>query len=299
MKSTYSIKDLERLSGIKAHTIRIWEQRHKIIEPKRTDTNIRFYCDDDLRRLLNVSYLVLEGVKISQVASLSEEQLHTMVYQKASRNSSYTTELNDLKLAMFAFDEGAFNQAFQLSVTNNGEEITFTNVLGSFISELGILWQTNTVNIAHEHFVSNLIKQKLFAAIDNCTTPSKESASKVLLYLPANELHEIGLLYLAFLLKKRGIPIISMGQNTPSEYLREVYAKTKFEYAISVFTTHPNACEVEEYFGELNRNLADLPIKFLFCGAQLSEVLAKGDAPANIFLYKNVAELQNSILFKE
>ncbi len=116
MKSTYSIKDLERLSGIKAHTIRIWEQRHKIIEPKRTDTNIRFYCDDDLRRLLNVSYLVLEGIKISHVAKLSEAQLHGMVNQKASKNTTYTSELNDLKLAMFAFDEGAFNVAFKQSM---------------------------------------------------------------------------------------------------------------------------------------------------------------------------------------
>jgi DNA-binding transcriptional MerR regulator len=292
MQSTYSIKDLERLSGIKAHTIRIWEQRHKIIEPKRTDTNIRFYCDDDLRRLLNVSYLVLNGVKISHVANLTEEELHGMVEERACQSNNYTIEINALKMAMFSYSETAFNEAFNLSIQNNGEDETFTKVLGLFISELGILWQTNTVKISHEHFISNLIKQKLFSAIDQCQVKPRADKPSFLLYLPSNELHEISLLYLAYLLKRKGAPIICMGQNTPGDYLSEVYSKVQFDYAVSVFTTNPHSEDVEAYISDLCEKMEDTNVKFLFCGAQLAEVIEKGLSVPNVSLYKNVAELQ-------
>ena len=295
MQSTYSIKDLERLSGIKAHTIRIWEQRHRIIEPKRTDTNIRFYCDDDLRRLLNVSYLVLNGVKISHVANLTEEELHGMVEERACQASNYTAEINAFKIAMFSYSESAFNEAFQLSIQNNGQEVTFTKVLGGFISELGILWQTNTVKISHEHFISNLIKQKLFSAIDQCQVVPNAEKPTFLLYLPSNELHEISLLYLAYLLKTKGAPIICMGQNTPGEYLSEVYSKVQFDYAVSVFTTNPHSEDVEAYILDLGRKLQDTDVKFLFCGAQLAEIIEKGFTASNVSLYKNVAELQQNL----
>ena len=217
MKSTYSIKDLERLSGIKAHTIRIWEQRHHIITPQRTDTNIRFYEDKDLKKLLNVSFLVQEGVKISKVANLNDEELSQMVQAHAHFTENYTVEINALKMAMFEYDDDAFHKAFSDSLAQYGEEETFTHVIGGFISQLGLLWQTNTVNLTHEHFVSNLIKQKIFAAIDRLPESKKEDVKTYLLYLPGKELHEIGLLYLAYLLKKRGRRIISMGQNTPNE----------------------------------------------------------------------------------
>lgn len=295
MKSKYSIKDLERLSGIKAHTIRIWEQRHKVIAPKRTDTNIRYYEDCDLKRLLNVSYLVLEGVKISKVANLTEAQLHSMVQEKARYTGNYAAELNEINLAMFSYDEEAFNTVYNQCVQRYGEQETLTHVLGGFISQLGILWQTNTVNVTHEHFISNLIKQKLFAAIDQCSVTPKVNAKSYLLYLPSNELHEIGLLYLSYLLKTAGEYIISMGQNTPAEYLVEVFSKKKFDFAVSVFTTHPHSSEVEEYIERIRELMSNASVKFLFCGAQLVDLIEKGYNTPNVSLYKNVAELQRNL----
>jgi len=291
MKSTYSIKDLERLSGIKAHTIRIWEQRHHIITPKRTDTNIRFYEDKDLKKLLNVSFLVQEGVKISKVATLNDEELSEMVQQRSHFTDNYTAEINALKMAMFEYDDDAFKKAFNESVDRYGEEETFTSVIGGFISQLGFLWQTNTVNLTHEHFVSNLIKQKIFAALDRLPESKKEGMKSFLLYLPGKELHEIGLLYLAYLLKKKGQRIISMGQNTPNEYLVEVYDKTKFDHVISIFTVYPHSNEVEAYLEQLKHTFGESDITFFICGAQLIDLIDSGYHDDKFHLYRSVQEL--------
>jgi DNA-binding transcriptional MerR regulator len=295
MKSKYSIKDLERLSGIKAHTIRIWEQRHSIIEPKRTDTNIRFYEDADLKRLLNVSFLVHDGVKISKVANLTEEQMHAMVQERARYDGNHTTEINALKMAMFEYSQEAFDKAFKQSVQRYGEQETFTHVLGAFISQLGILWQTNTVNVTHEHFVSNLIKQKLYTAIDGLDNKPKKSAPTFLLYLPANELHEIGLLFFEYTLRKRGAKIIEMGQNTPSDYLMAVYSKYKFDYAVSVFTTNPHSSEVEQYLDDLLAKMKDTNVEFYFCGAQLVDLIDMEYEHDRVHLFKSVSKMAEAI----
>ncbi len=295
MKSKYSIKDLERLSGIKAHTIRIWEQRHNVIEPKRTDTNIRFYEDDDLKRLLNVSFLVHDGVKISKVANLTEEQLHAMVQDRSRYDGNHTTEINELKMAMFEYNQDAFQKAFTKCVQRYGEEETFSQVLGAFISQLGVLWQTNTVNVTHEHFVSNLIKQKLYAAIDHVNVKPRKNAPTYLLYLPANELHEIGLLYVEYILRNRGVNIISMGQNTPSDYLMAVFSKVEFDYAVSVFTTNPHSSVVEQFMDELLKKMKHTKVKFLFCGAQLVDVIDMEYANDQIKLYKTVSQLVENL----
>ena len=240
MNSKYSIKDLEQLSGIKAHTIRIWEQRYEVIKPRRTETNIRYYEDCDLRKLLNVSFLVHEGVKISKVTQLSEDELHKMVQDKSGAKGSYSVEINALKMAMFEYSQAGFNKAFNDCLTKYGTEITFTEVLGEFIAQLGVLWQTNTISVSNEHFVSNLIKQKLYCVIDAIETIPKQNAKTYLLYLPANELHEIGLLYLQYLLLNKGEKVVFLGQNTPMDYLNEVYTKVPFHEVISVFTNQPH-----------------------------------------------------------
>lgn len=295
MKSTYSIKDLERLSGIKAHTIRIWEQRYDIVKPKRTDTNIRFYEDDDLRKLLNVSFLVHDGVKISKVANLNDDQMHSLVQERARYVGNHTAEINELKMAMFAYDEEAFSKAFAQSVKKYGEEETFTHVLGGFISQIGILWQTNTVNLSHEHFSSNLIKQKLFAGIDKLPTTKAPNAKTFLLYLPADELHEIGLLYLVYLVRKNGQRVIAMGQNTPADYLVEVYDKVSFDYAISVFTMHPHCSVLQDYLQKIEELFSNTPVVFHFAGIQLMQLIEDQYSNPKIKLYKTVKELASQL----
>lgn len=292
MKVKYSIKDLENLSGIKAHTIRIWEQRHNIIEPKRTDTNIRFYEDDDLRKLLNVSFLVHDGIKISKVATLNEAELHELVRERNKQYNNVLPEVNDLKMAMFAFDTQAFSKIFTSSVEKYGVSETFTRVLGDFINQLGLLWQTKTVTVAHEHFVSNLIKQKLYSAIDGLRVPPKADAKTFMMYLPHNELHEIGLLYLQFYLLSKGQKVIFFGQNTPLEFLFEVYEKMPFDYVVSVFTTHPHASEAEEYLHALKQELLKRNTILYACGGQVVEVMPNFENDNSIKLARSLSEIK-------
>jgi methanogenic corrinoid protein MtbC1 len=200
-------------------------------------------------------------------------------------------------MAMFEYDEQAFTKAFNESVKRYGEHETFTHVLGSFITELGILWQTNTVNVTHEHFVSNLIKQKLYTAIDGIAEKPKKNSPTFLLYLPANELHEIGLLYLEYTLRKKGVNIIEMGQNTPSDYIMAVYSKYKFDYAISVFTTNPHSSEVEVYLEDLLKKTQNTSIKFYFCGAQLVDLIDMEYKNDRVSLFKSVSKLSELFLF--
>ena len=296
MNSTYSIKDLERLSGIKAHTIRIWEQRYKVIEPKRTDTNIRYYMDDDLRKILNVSYLVHHGIKISKVSKLSEQEMHDKVLEMATDENAYGSEVNELNMAMFQYDQDAFDKVFTKCIESYGEEVTFTNILGSFVEQLGLLWQTQTVSVSHEHFVSNLIKQKIYAAIDRVDDEVKKNAKTYLLFLPSNELHEIGLLHIQYVLKKKGQRVIFLGQNTPTEYIFEVYDKTPFDVAVGIFTTSPHTDDVPDYLVNFKKNLNGFPVDCKFSGVQLTQLIDDGYSDPMINLYKSVAELRKELV---
>ena len=296
MDSKYSIKDLERLTGIKAHTIRIWEQRHELIVPKRTETNIRYYSDDDLRKLLNVSFLVHRGVKISKVAKLSDAELQHMVLEMSSKDNDYVTESNELKMAMFEYDQEAFEKTFDYCMSNYGEEETFTKVLGAFLEQLGILWQTQTVSVSHEHFVSNLIKQKLYSSIDRLKFETKKNAKTYLLYLPGNELHEIGLLHLQYVLKKKGERVIFLGQNTPLDYILEVYNKTPFDVVVGVFTTNPHEDDVKDYLASLKTKLNGHAVSCMFSGYQLNNLIESGYTDKSISLYKSLSELRKELI---
>lgn len=296
MVSKYSIKDLERLSGIKAHTLRIWEQRYQVIAPKRTDTNIRYYEDDDLRKILNVSFLVHHGIKISKVAQLNDEELNQKVLDTACKENDYSSEVNALNLAMFQFDQDEFDKIFNQCMEDCGEEVTFTNILGAFLEQMGILWQTQTIAVSHEHFVSNLIKQKIYAAIDRVTVQAKKDAKTYLLFLPSNELHEIGLLHLQYVLKKKGQRVIFLGQNTPTDYVIEVYTKSPFDVAVGIFTTSPHGEDVPDYLNDFKKKMNGYPVKCKFSGYQLNNIIEEGFSDPMISLYKNVAELRKELI---
>jgi len=298
VNSKYSIKDLEQLSGIKAHTIRIWEQRYDVIQPRRTETNIRYYEDCDLRKLLNVSFLVHEGLKISKVTKLSEEEMHELVQEKSGAKGCFSAEINALKMAMFEYNQLAFTEAFDTCVEKYGTDKAFTDVLGEFIAQLGVLWQTNTISVSNEHFVSNLIKQKLYSLIDATRIAPHKNAKTYLLYLPSNELHEIGLLYLQYQLIAHGQHVIFLGQNTPSDYLKEVYKKVPFDEVVSIFTTNPHCEEVEDYIDNVVNSLIDYQINFNFCGAQVHEILQDGFENSRVSLFKGVSELKQKLFNK-
>jgi len=252
VKSRYSIKDLEQFSGIKAHTIRAWEQRHKLIKPKRTSTNIRFYSDDDLRVILNVSILLEHDWKIGQIAKLAPNEIAQSALEADPYKGNYSYELNELKLSTLNFDIERFEAIMSSCIDKHGIHDTFQKVIGDYIQELGKLWLSGSVSISQEHFMSSMIRQKLYSALDELT--AADSGKTFALFLPANELHEIGLLYLAYVLKERGDRVIYLGQSLPKEYLTDLLDNQKIDSLVSVFTTHPDV----EYLPEYLRDLDDL-----------------------------------------
>ena len=218
--ANYSIKDIEKISGIKAHTLRIWEKRYKLLEPKRTETNIRYYDDDDLRKILNVALLNRNGFRISQIACLGEEELNKKIDTLSNEVTNNDTEIDKLVVSMMEMDEKKFEKVLNTAVMQFGFEDTIMFTLYPFFEKIGILWQTGTINPAQEHFISNLVRQKIIVAIDGVVERTDRNRKHFLLFLPEGELHELGLLFYYYLLKKRGHKITYLDQSVPLEDLK-------------------------------------------------------------------------------
>ncbi|MDX5348515.1 MAG: MerR family transcriptional regulator, partial [Hymenobacteraceae bacterium] len=180
----YSIKELEHLSGVKAHTIRIWEQRYNLLHPKRTETNIRYYTDADLKLLLNIALLNQRGFKISRIAKMSEQELRQEVLKLTDTADGYDAQISKMLLAMIELDEEQFDKIFSTVNLQLGFENNIQHVIYPFLERIGILWQTGSINPAHEHFISNLIRQKMVVAIDGQVKKSLPEKGKFLLFLP-------------------------------------------------------------------------------------------------------------------
>lgn len=294
MTSRYSIKDLEQLSGIKAHTIRAWEQRYKLIEPKRTSTNIRYYSDEDLRVVLNTSVLLEKGMKIGQICKWDSQEIADEALKASPYVGSYAYELNELKLSTLKFDIGRFESIMSQCIEKHGVHKTFQEVVGDYIQELGKLWLSGAVSISQEHFMSSLIRQKLFAAIDSLYASSSPEAKTYALFLPANELHEIGILYLAYVLKERGDKVFYLGQSLPKEYLTDLLDNHPVDFLVSAFTTHPEREDLSDYLSELeelihNRNVNVCLTGYQFDGFYLDQELS------NIKIFSTLKELSQAI----
>lgn len=222
--SAFTIKDLENLSGIKAHTIRIWEQRYHFLRPRRTDTNIRYYCNDELKTVLNIALLNKYGFKISHIDRMKPGEISERILSLNDPKAVQERIVNELVREMVNLEPDAFERIITKSIVAKGVEKTIHQLIFPFLEKIGILWQTGYIHPAQEHLVSNIIRQKLVVAIE--TTVSHIKLEKTfLLYLPEGEHHELGLLYMYYLLKCRGAKVIYLGANVP---LRDV------EYVVKV-----------------------------------------------------------------
>jgi len=281
----YSIKDLENISGIKAHTIRIWEQRYNIFNPVRTKTNIRFYKDQDLKKLLNISVLINNGSKISKLKDLSDKEINDRVIATTDKDASDTVK--SLLVSMINFDNTSFNKIIEDCIVDIGfEDCLELHIYPMFI-KIGLLWQTNSINPAHEHFVSNILRQKLFNAIDNLEEP-KKNAKKFLLFLPEFEQHEISLLYSYYLIKKNGHNVIYLGQNTPDIDVVKAAEIIKPDFLLTFFISEiqdANAIKILQNISSKTKYL-----KILISGLRAS--IVSNCKNANIITIKNPKELK-------
>jgi len=255
---TYSVAQVESLSGISAHSLRIWERRYDFIKPHRTETNIRFYSDDQLKKLINVGILLKNSYKISKVAAMTDDEIHSIVSKLLLHTTNTNQEdIKALSIAMIDMEEQAFNQIFESQVIKNGLVPTFLNLIYPFLQHVGVLWGINKTMPAQEHFISNLIRQKLIAATDQLPLP-KSDAPCLLLYLFEGEDHEIGLLLANYMAKELGWRTCYLGSNVPFGNIKIVNEQIKPDLMFSIFTSPRNAKFVKnlaEFLKEIDNTL--------------------------------------------
>ncbi|MCF8303741.1 MAG: MerR family transcriptional regulator [Bacteroidales bacterium] len=287
----YSIKDLEKLTGIKAHTIRIWEKRYDIVEPKRTTTNIRYYNDDDLKRLLNVSILNRHGFKISHIARMDTREMNQKVLEITSDSHDFDSQIENLVVAMIELDETKFEKALSTAIIKLGFEDTITRIVYPFFNKIGTLWQIGTVTAAQEHFVSNLIRQKLIIAIDGVVNTSNPNPKTFVLFLPNGEWHEMGLLFIAYKIKKEGHKIIYLGQSVPFDDLKEVVDIQAPQILVTGISSSLSKETYEDYIKRLSNAFPDRSI--YVSGYQASEHQIK--LPRNVHTITSMDELKEEL----
>ncbi len=289
----YSINDLEKLTGIKAHTIRMWEKRYDIISPRRTLTNIRYYENDDLRKLLNISTLNKHGYKISKIALMTDETIREKVMDISGANSDHDILINNLIVAMISFSEESFEHILNSAILKIGFEKTVVKVLYPFLEKIGVLWQVGSINPAQEHFIVNLIRQKLIIAIDGQNNAPSRDSKSFLLFLPEQEFHELGLLFYSFLLKKNGHQVLYLGQSVPFHDIEEVVRVRNTDYLLTYFVAALNKQELPEYIQKLSNSFPDKTI--FITGLQVRD--EQITLPENIFFIEN-AEVLKDLLKK-
>jgi DNA-binding transcriptional MerR regulator len=264
----YSISDIEGLTGIKAHTIRAWESRYNLVPPKRTPTNIRFYNEEDLKLLLNIVTLNGKGYKISRIAKMSRQQISEMVTQFKSDRNNDAVQVLHLSDATLNYDEVAFAEILSGCINEMGLTKTMDLILFPFMKKVGMLWQTGAINPSHEHFASNLIRDRIIVEIDKVRKPDKKDPKRFLLFLPEVEMHETGLLFARYLLKKCGMDTLYLGQEIPYQDIKKVIGSYQPDYAFIVLTSLNLGKDINKIIGKVMDHL-DVPL--LVAGSLISE----------------------------
>lgn len=233
----FSIKDLERLTGINAHTIRIWERRYGLMDPTRTATNRRVYSGEDLRRIINIGILNKNGLKVSKIARLTNEELDKMVSGLLASSASVTSETDSLLIAMLETDTRSAFNILKESDRSRGFEATVTEIIFPFIRRIGDMWQTGTITPGHEHFISNIFRSHFITAIETTITYPEAGSPSAILFLPENEMHELPLLFFNYIFRKSGFETIYLGQMTPIDSVISLAEKIKPEFIVTGSST--------------------------------------------------------------
>ncbi len=295
IKNVFSIKDLENLSGIKAHTIRIWEKRYNVLQPMRTDTNIRLYDLASLQKLLNITLLHEYGYKISKIASYSEEKIPALVREIISSKNAKNHAISDFKIAMMNFDQDLFFATYNWLIAEKSFKEIFHQVFIPLLEELGLLWQTATITPAHEHFISYLIKQKLLVNIEKLQGLKQTQTDKVfVLSLPLNEIHELGLMFLHYEILLKGYKAVYLGESMPIENLKELKNYFSPIVYISYFTVQPDIESVDDYVDEMVGELLDDSTRLWFIGRLAAGINPKKQSD-KVLVFNSIPELVEKI----
>lgn len=295
VKTQFSIKDLENLSGVKAHTIRIWEKRYNLLHPLRTDTNIRQYDIEGLKKLLNVTALYNQGYKISKIASLTSQELNEEIGKDLVENQQ-NISIQKFKTAMFDFDHSLFSEVYQNLIQKHSFSDIFENIFIPFLNELGQLWLSGTIDPAHERFISELIKQKLVLNIDEAQNSFKQQKKSIFsLFLPYGEIHEIGLLYAYYLLLNNGCRAIYLGSNIPLSSLEHVLRHHSNVIFLTYSTVEPQSEDLEAYFNDFLDNICSgKDCQLWVLGQRANDPIVK-DFSSHIIPIRHLQEFKKAI----
>jgi MerR family transcriptional regulator, light-induced transcriptional regulator len=287
--SEYSIKDLEKLSGIKAHTLRIWEQRFNLMQPKRSDSNIRMYSDVDLKLALNISMLRDHGYKISEIAEMPAHMIGNKVLSLTEKSNLMADKIQALTLFMIDLDTKGFQNVLTENIDNVGFEQTIINLIYPFLVKVGTLWQTGSVGPAQEHFFTELIRQKLYVAIESIKREYSAEAKTFVVFNPENEYHDISPLFAHYILKNRGHKVHYFGQSLPFADLEFVVNKVKPQAIFTAFTNSYRFADLQAYINKMAVRFQHVDI--MITGSQ---VIGQGlDLPENVRILTQIQDLIN------
>ena len=298
VKNSFSIKNLENISGIKAHTLRIWEKRYNLLSPERTDTNIRRYSLDSLRKLLNITLLYNNGYKISKIAAYEESEIPQLVRQLALTSKSEQMSINKLKLAMVNFDSILFDLTFDEMLVEKGFDFIYMKVFIPLLHELGILWQTNAICLSHEHFITNLIKQKIHAQTHLAQSAIKpnEDGPCFVLFLPENEIHELSILYLNQLLLSKGYKTIFLGQSVPTNSLATLLSFSSQLHFVTFCIVEPNQDVLADFISNFEQQIIKTSDSRLSIFGPRIDDLDPEQLPDRIVAFKDLEEFKHRFL---
>ncbi|SEA95892.1 B12 binding domain-containing protein [Flavobacterium gillisiae] len=295
IKNVFSIKDLENLSGIKAHTIRIWEKRYNVLQPMRTDTNIRLYDLASLQKLLNITLLHDYGYKISKISAYPEDQIPVMVREIVSSKSAKNHAITAFKMAMMNFDQELFFNTYNWLTEEKSFKEIFNQVFIPLLEELGLLWQTDTITPAHEHFISYLIKQKVLVNTEKLQTVKPTKLERVfVLSLPMNEIHELGLMYLNYEILLSGHKTVYLGESMPIDNLKDLKKHFESIVFVSYLTVQPERSAIDDYIGQMTDELLDDTTELWYTG-WLTQFIDKENLSERVVVFDSIAELVEKI----
>jgi len=297
MKNKFSIKDLENLTGIKAHTIRIWEKRYSLLSPKRTDTNIRYYDLASSQKMLNVSYLNNNGYKISKIATLKPGQIPALVREIASQTNLESHAINSFKLSMLNFDQTLFYNTYESLLKDKSFENIFYDIFIPLLTEIGLLWQTNTITPAHEHFLTTLIRQKILINTEFIQSEAKPNSKKTfVLFLPDNEIHELGIMFLNYQIVSHNFHCIFLGQSVPMESLADILNYYDDIIFLSYFTIKPLKEEIDDYLSDFSETLLKKSDAEFWILGQMLNSIDMDNIPPKIKCFKSIQEVTDNLI---
>ncbi len=253
----FTIKDLENLSGIKAHTLRIWEQRYDFLKPNRTLTKIRYYTNDELKLVLNIALLNKYGYKVSHINKMDGVEMQEKILSLNNAQAQQERIINELIQHMVDLNMEAMESVLDTYVLSRGIEKTILQIIFPFLEKIGILWLTNHINPGQEHLVTNMVRQKLIVGIEGLQ-PILKVKKSVLLFLPAGEFHEMGLLFMHFLLKSRGVNVIYVGANIPIKDVEYVVKVKKPDYLYCHLSTG-TSFNFDKFLNSMSTVFPDIP----------------------------------------